>query len=268
MAPFDDAQIVTAQADDPLPLTTRSELRVNSKMAVLPPQRSTALASAIANAPGVARAHNSLVHVRGVEDGMLYVIDGVPVTERYDLLHASAIDVDAIDSLSLLTGNTARRIRWTNGAVISIDRSPDHRHSATPAGAAAGAHRRRGWRWRHRRRPPCTSPPPPRCRQPTGCSIPSPRRTCNNTGDRFVGAFHAYGGRRSAIVHVCGGRGTRAARRAERPRAGGCRAGPDAGALTTRTGRWAGSKSAVGQHGPRCDGVSSPLREPPCAQRI
>ena len=92
LAGFDDSQVISAQQGGDLPLTTRSELRVNVEMAVLPPQRSTSLASLIAAAPGVARAHNALVHVRGVEDGLLYVVDGVPVTERYDALHASAFD--------------------------------------------------------------------------------------------------------------------------------------------------------------------------------
>lgn len=127
LAAFDDTQVVNAHLDHPLPLTTRSELRINDEMAVLPPQRSTALASLIAAAPGMARGHNALVHVRGVEDGLLYVVDGVPVTERYDALHASAFDVDAIDAITLITGNLPAEFGGRSGAVVSIDRSANRR---------------------------------------------------------------------------------------------------------------------------------------------
>lgn len=126
LAAFDDSQVVSARIDA-LPFTTRSELRLNGMMAVLPAQRATSLAYLIAGAPGIARAHNALVHVRGVEDGLLYVVDGVPVTERYDALHASAIDVDAIDAITLITGNLPAEFGGRSGAVVSIDRSPDRR---------------------------------------------------------------------------------------------------------------------------------------------
>ncbi len=127
MARFDAAATVVGMPPVDAAPSTRSEWALNDRRAVLPVNRATTLSALVSNAPGVARAHNSLVHVRGVEDGILYVIDGVPVTERYDLLHASAIDVDAIDSLSLLTGNLPAEFGGRNGAVVSIDRSPDHR---------------------------------------------------------------------------------------------------------------------------------------------
>ena len=123
---------LAAAAAVPAPLeslSTRSETRLDDPMAVLPAHRATSLSALLASAPGVARGHNALVHVRGVEDGMLYVIDGVPVTERYDLLHASAIDVDAIESLSLVTGNLPAEFGGRSGAVVAIDRSADRRRS-------------------------------------------------------------------------------------------------------------------------------------------
>ena len=122
LAAFDDAQVVRADLEA-VPLTTRSEHRVNGAMAVLPAQRATSLASLIGGAPGVARGHNALVHVRGVEDGLLYVVDGVPVTERYDLLHASAFDVESVDAITVITGNLPAEFGGRSGAVVSIDRS-------------------------------------------------------------------------------------------------------------------------------------------------
>lgn len=127
LAPFDDSQVVTAPFVDAAPLTTRSERRLNREMAVLPPQRATSLASLMSGVPGVARAHNALVHVRGVEDGVLFVVDGVPVTERYDLLHASAVDVEAIEAITLVTGNLPAEFGGRSGAMVSLDRTPDRR---------------------------------------------------------------------------------------------------------------------------------------------
>ena len=71
----------------------------------------------------MARGHNALVHVRGVEDGLLYVVDGVPVTERYDLLHASAFDLDAVDAITVITGNLPAEFGGRSGAVVSVDQS-------------------------------------------------------------------------------------------------------------------------------------------------
>lgn len=136
LAPFDDSHVVTAPFMDAAPLTTRSELRLNREMAVLPPQRATSLASLMTGVPGIARAHNALVHVRGVEDGVLFVVDGVPVTERYDLLHASAFDVEAIEAITLVTGNLPAEFGGRSGAVVSLDRTPDRRRfGAVNAGA-------------------------------------------------------------------------------------------------------------------------------------
>ena len=46
--------------------------------------------------PGWATEDNGLLHSRGVDDGFLYVVDGVPVYERLDqTLRARAGRVDA-----------------------------------------------------------------------------------------------------------------------------------------------------------------------------
>ena len=46
---------------------------------------SRALPQALAAAPGWAEEDNGLLHVRGVDDGVLYVEDGIPVYDRVDV---------------------------------------------------------------------------------------------------------------------------------------------------------------------------------------
>jgi hypothetical protein len=135
IARLDDRQVVSGRADA-RPVSTRSETRVNDTLAILPPQRASSMAALLGAEAGVARAHNGLVHVRGVEDGMLYVVDGIPVTERYDALHASALDLDAVDSLTLITGNLPAEFGGRSGAVASIDHAPDPRRFGYAGGGA------------------------------------------------------------------------------------------------------------------------------------
>lgn len=140
IAHVDARQVVTGASSDRPGLTTRSEVRLNGELAVLPAQRASSMAALMSAAPGVARAHNGLVHVRGVEDGMLYVVDGIPITERHDALHASAFDLDAIDSVTLVTGNLPAEFGGRSGAVASIDHTPGERpfgYAAAGLGTAA-----------------------------------------------------------------------------------------------------------------------------------
>ena len=59
----------------------------------------------IATTPGWTTQNNGLLHVRGVDDGILYVVDGVPTTDRVDAISASAFEAEMVSSLRVLTGN-------------------------------------------------------------------------------------------------------------------------------------------------------------------
>ena len=135
IAALGDTQIVSGRAEA-MRVSTRSEARVNDALAILPPQRASSMAALLGAEVGIARGHNGLVHVRGVEDGMLYVVDGVPVTERYDALHASGLDLDWVDSLTLITGNLPAEYGGRSGAVASIDHAPDPRRFWYAGGGA------------------------------------------------------------------------------------------------------------------------------------
>jgi outer membrane receptor for ferrienterochelin and colicin len=82
--------------------------------------RSRALQNAIATAPGWATEDNGLLHVRGVDDGVLYVIDGVPVYERLDGLFGTAPDPAMIESVNIVTGYVAPEFGFKAGGVIEV----------------------------------------------------------------------------------------------------------------------------------------------------
>ena len=74
----------------------------------------------IATLPGWTTENNGLLHVRGVDDGVLYVIDGIPIADRLDALSASNFDTDMIRSFSVTTGYIPAEFGGRSGAVIQI----------------------------------------------------------------------------------------------------------------------------------------------------
>lgn len=82
--------------------------------------RSRALQDAIATTPGWATEDNGLLHVRGVDDGFLYVVDGVPVYERLDGLFGMAPDPAMIDSVNVVTGYIPVEFGLKSGGVIEV----------------------------------------------------------------------------------------------------------------------------------------------------
>jgi outer membrane receptor protein involved in Fe transport len=82
--------------------------------------RKRQLQELVATAPGLVTENNGLLHVRGVEDGILYVLDGIPIADRLDSLSASSLDTDTINSLQVITGNFPAEFSGRNGAVVVI----------------------------------------------------------------------------------------------------------------------------------------------------
>ena len=82
--------------------------------------RSRGLQAAIATTPGWATEDNGLLHVRGVDDGFLYVVDGVPVYERLDGLFGLAPDPAMIESVNVMTGYIPPEFGFKSGGVIEV----------------------------------------------------------------------------------------------------------------------------------------------------
>ncbi|MBO0859329.1 MAG: TonB-dependent receptor [Chloracidobacterium sp.] len=74
----------------------------------------------IATTPSVTTENNGLIHIRGVDDGILYVLDGVPVADRLDALSASSFDTDTINSMQVITGGIPAEFGGRNAAVVVV----------------------------------------------------------------------------------------------------------------------------------------------------
>jgi hypothetical protein len=74
----------------------------------------------IATTPGWTTQNNGLLHIRGVDDGLLYVVDGIPTVDRLDSTSASSLDTEMIRSFDVITGNIPAEFGGRSGAVVTI----------------------------------------------------------------------------------------------------------------------------------------------------
>jgi hypothetical protein len=86
----------------------------------VPATHSRQLQTVVATTPGWRTENDGLLHIRGVDDGVLYVVDGIPVTDRLDIVSAGSYDTGQIQSLDVITGNIPAEFGGRSGAVINI----------------------------------------------------------------------------------------------------------------------------------------------------
>jgi hypothetical protein len=95
--------------------------------------RTRGLQEVIATVPGWGSEDNGLLHVRGVDEGVLYVVDGVPWYERFDSLFGVAPDPMTLESITVSSGYIPPEFGFKSGAVVEI------RSAAAPAVRWMGA---------------------------------------------------------------------------------------------------------------------------------
>ena len=83
----------------------------------LPSQR---VQGALASLPGWMAEDNGLLHVRGVDDGLLYVQDGIPVYARLDRLFGMPPSPSAIASMHVMNGYIPPEFGFKSGGVIEV----------------------------------------------------------------------------------------------------------------------------------------------------
>jgi outer membrane receptor for ferrienterochelin and colicin len=113
---------VVIQTDNPLVSANSSgtETTVDESFIERIPASMRTLQDVVATTSGWRTENDGLLHIRGVDDGALYVIDGVPVTDRVDSLFGGAYDTDQIQSLNVITGNIPAEFGGRSGAVIIL----------------------------------------------------------------------------------------------------------------------------------------------------
>jgi hypothetical protein len=113
----DDVVVIGGQPSEP---TSRVSLAGESLATIPVRLRGRGLQDAVATVPGWSTEDNGLLHSRGVDDGFLYVIDGVPIYERLDALHGFAPDLATIAGVSVITGYVPPEFGHKAGGVIDV----------------------------------------------------------------------------------------------------------------------------------------------------
>ncbi len=111
---------VTAETSQPATTATRTTLAGDAVRRAPIRISSRGLQDAIATTPGWATEDNGLLHARGVDDGFLYVVDGVPMYERMDSLHGVAPDAEMVDSVNIIVGHVPPEFGFKSGGVIEV----------------------------------------------------------------------------------------------------------------------------------------------------
>jgi len=112
--------IVVDSAAEALSVATRTTIAGSMAQQMPSALRSRALQDALATLPGWAAEDNGLLHVRGVDDGFLYVQDGVPVYDRVDAVFGIATDPADVATMHVLTGYIPPEFGLKSGAVIEV----------------------------------------------------------------------------------------------------------------------------------------------------
>jgi len=105
---------------DPASANSTTTLTANFIQRAPRANRGRQLQELIATAPGMATENNGLVHVRGVDDGILYVLDGVPIADRLDAVSASSFDTDTINAMRIITSAIPAEFGGRNAGVVII----------------------------------------------------------------------------------------------------------------------------------------------------
>ena len=74
----------------------------------------------ISTVPGWISEDNGLLHVRGVDNGLLFVIDGIPLTDRIDPLFGGTPQNEIIESMQVINGHIPVEYGHASGAVLQI----------------------------------------------------------------------------------------------------------------------------------------------------
>ena len=111
---------VTAETNQPVTTTTRTTLAGDAVRRAPTRISSRGIQDAIATTPGWATEDNGLMHARGVDDGFLYVVDGVPMYERMDSAHGIAPDPEMVESVNVLVGHVPPEFGFKSGGVIEV----------------------------------------------------------------------------------------------------------------------------------------------------
>ena len=119
--------VVVEGATEAPAVTTRTTVAGDALRQMPTRLPSRGVQQSLATLPGWSSEDNGMLHVRGVDDGVLYVEDGVPVYDRLDTLFGIAPDPAGIGTMNVLTGYIPPEFGLKSGAVIEVQSSTAQR---------------------------------------------------------------------------------------------------------------------------------------------
>ncbi len=116
------AAVTVSELIGPEIATPRTEVVIDERLIGLTPKvvRRDQLQALLSTTPGWNTENDGLMHIRGVDDGTLFVVGGLPTPDRVDGLSAGSFNTDAITSLSVISGNIPAEFGDRSGAVVVV----------------------------------------------------------------------------------------------------------------------------------------------------
>src|SRR5882724_1418381 len=82
---------------------------------------SAGIQNVVAKAPGTVKSENGRVFLRGQENGLLYVVDGIPNGDSSTPTNSSGVDLRSASSIEISTGNISAEYGNRLGGVVSVN---------------------------------------------------------------------------------------------------------------------------------------------------
>lgn len=84
------------------------------------PVRSRAMESILLATPGFVADENGRFHMKGSHGQMMYVVDGIPMTDQMQLTFSNSLDPSQVEGLEVVTGGISAEHGGKPGAVVSV----------------------------------------------------------------------------------------------------------------------------------------------------
>ncbi len=82
----------------------------------------------ISTLPGWTSDDGGLLHIRGTDDEILYVVDGIPILDRLDPRFSAPVNLETIRSMELITGDIPAEYGNRLGAVVVVQSASSGSH--------------------------------------------------------------------------------------------------------------------------------------------
>src|SRR5207248_9616360 len=122
VAPVTSALVVNDAATliDPSRTTTTYTVGLQAVNESLAAQPGRSLTDLINDQPGWVYEANGVLHPRGSEYGVQYVVDGMPITENRSPAFAPSLDADGVDSMRIRTANYPAEYGRKLGGIVEV----------------------------------------------------------------------------------------------------------------------------------------------------